>query len=90
MEYGAVSYTHLDVYKRQAEMIADLSAEATDANSMSVEAILEHTVIVSADYSVEESSRTYFKIDRDENTLSSFEVEPGDWGEYYSCLLYTS
>ncbi|RGR75930.1 hypothetical protein DWY25_04105 [Holdemania filiformis] len=75
---------HQSVDEDSAEMIADLSAEATDANSMSVEAILEHTVIVSADYSVEESSRTYFKIDRDENTLSSFEAEPGDWGEYYS------
>ena len=75
---------HQSVDEDSAEMIADLSAEATDANSMSVEAILEHTVIISADYSVEKSSRAYFKIDRDGNTLSSFEAEPGDWGEYYS------
>lgn len=74
---------HQSVDEDSAEMIADLSAEAQDANWMSVEAILEHTVIVSADY-IEKSSRTYFQVDRGNKTLSSFAVELGDWGEYYS------
>ena len=75
---------HQSVDEDLAEMITDLSAEVQDADRMSVEAILEHTVIVSADYSIEKSTRTYFKIDRGDKTSSSFVVEPGEWGEYYS------
>lgn len=74
---------HQSVNQDEAKMAADLNALVGDRRQIKVETVQDLYVIVSARTYASESVRTYFKIDRSEQTISSFDVEPGNWGVSY-------
>lgn len=79
---------HQSVNQDEAEMVADLSTLVADMQQVNVETVQDLYVIVSAEQYSPESVRTYFKIDRSEQTVSSFVVEPGNWGAPYYSVAY--
>lgn len=74
---------HQSVNQDEAKMAADLNTLIGDRRQIKVETVQDLYVIVSARAYASESVRTYFKIDRSEQTISSFDVEPGNWGVSY-------
>lgn len=79
---------HQSVNQDEAEMVADLSTLVGDMQQVKVETVQDLYVIVSAEQYSPESVRIYFKIDRSEQTVSSFAVQPENWGAPYYSVAY--
>ena len=77
--YQAVSYTHLDVYKRQVKKIYDEGNEIASNSEQH-----QHVNNLSYEQNIEEMEKSNDKIEKITGTRTKIYRAP------YGCLLYTS
>ena len=78
----AVSYTHLDVYKRQAENTADSTAETSETSvEVGDESFLFQLAV---------DGKDTVNVNPGDVITVAFTLKRTDADEAYTCLLYTS